>query len=285
MKKLFLLFCIVGWGFGFSQENPNQKDFKQASKTEKFAQAHPLKGESEGKLKGSLINLGDYGVDDFGYVSVPDQEPIGGVVLIHEWWGLNQHIKKTADLYASRGYVALAVDLYNGTVTDDATRAGVLMRELNQKSALKLIGAGIRCLKESPKFKVPQVATVGWCMGGGLSLQAALENEKLDAAVIYYGPTETDRNKVTRLKVPLLGIYATQDEWVKIESVNEFEKMLIDLKKPHKFLKMEAVHAFANPSNAKYNPELSEQAFKEVMSFLYKVFTTPKKEGFFEKIF
>lgn len=283
MRKVFLGMVLLGLSFGFV--SAQEKEFKEASKTQKFAEAHPLKSEDEGKPRGNLVNLGDYGVDDFAYISVPDQEPIGGVVLIHEWWGLNPNIKKTADLYASRGYVTLAVDLYNGTVTDDANRAGVLMRELNEKFAIRIITAGVRCLKESPKFKVPKVATVGWCMGGGLSLQSALQIEKLDAAVIYYGPTETDRDKVSKLKIPILGIYATQDEWIKIESVQEFEKLLIDLKKPHKFLKFDAVHAFANPSNAKFNAEYADQAFKEVMAFLYQTFTNPPKEGLFQKLF
>jgi carboxymethylenebutenolidase len=160
------------------------------------------------------------------------------------------------------------------------------MRELNQKLALKVIGAGVRFLKESPRFKVKKVATVGWCMGGGLSLQSALQLEKVDAAVMYYGPVETDRAKVEKLKVPLLGIFATQDEWVKPESVLEFEKLLIELKKDHQFLRLDAAHAFANPSNAKYKQDFAEEASKAVMSFLYQIFTSPpKKEGFFQKLF
>ena len=286
MKYITYIVLAALMNFGFSEESSTQKEFKEGSKTEKFIEAHPLKSEAEGKPKGNLVNLGDYGVDDFAYLAVPAQEPIGGVVLIHEWWGLNQHIKLTADDYAARGYVTIAVDLYNGTSTEDATQAGTLMRELNQKSALKIITASVRFLKESPRFKVAKVASVGWCMGGGLSLQSALQIEKLDAAVMYYGPVETDRDKLSKLKIPLLGIFATQDAWVKPESVVEFEKLLLELKKEHTIFRFDAPHAFANPSNAKYNAAFSDQASKSVFSFLYQVFTNPTpKAGFFEKLF
>ncbi|MES2308783.1 MAG: dienelactone hydrolase family protein [Verrucomicrobiota bacterium] len=288
VKKIFYFVAVLGLVFRLeaAPENANQKAFKDATKTEKFVEAHPFKEDDERKPTGNLVNLGDYGVDDFAYLAVPEQEPIGGVLLIHEWWGLNTHMKLTADWYAAHGYVTLAVDLYNGTSTDDASRAGALMRDLNQKLALKVIGAGVRFLKESPRFKVAKVATVGWCMGGGLSLQSALQVDKIDGAVMYYGPVETDRNKLDKLKIPLLGIFGTQDEWVKPESVNEFEKLLIELKKDHQIFRFDAPHAFANPSNAKYKPEFAEQASKAVMAFLYQIFTSPpKKEGFFQKIF
>ncbi len=288
MKRIRLISVglMILISVGFSEENSNQKEFKEATKTAQFIEAHPFKGDESRKPKGNLVNLGDYGVDDFAYLAVPAQEPIGGVVLIHEWWGLNKHIKLTADDYAARGYVTIAVDLYNGTSTEDATQAGALMRELNEKLALKTINAGVRFLKESPRFKVGKVASIGWCMGGGLSLQSALQIEKLDAAVMYYGPVETDQEKLEKLKIPLLGLFATKDDWVKPASVDEFEKKLTALKKEYRFLRFDAAHAFANPSNANFKPEFAEQASKAVLAFLHQVFTNPtKKAGFFENLF
>lgn len=288
MNKLLIITIVLFLSFNgsYSEENAHQKAFKEGTKTEKFITAHPLKANEERKPMGSLVNLGDYGVDDFAYLAVPERAPIGGVILIHEWWGLNQHMKLTADHYAAQGYVTVAIDLYNGTSTEDPTQAGALMRELNQKSALKTITAGIRFLKESPRFKVPKVASIGWCMGGGLSLQTALQVEALDAAVMYYGPVETDKEKLEKLKIPILGIFATQDDWVKPESVDVFEKALVELKKECRFVRFDAAHAFANPSNSKFNPEFADQASKKVSEFLDHVFSTPtQKAGFFEKLF
>lgn len=249
-------------------------------------EAEPQKTATDRPLKGKLVNLGDFGMDDFVYLAIPEQEPVGGVLLIHEYWGLEDSVKEAADRMAESGYVTLAIDLFNGTVVDDPRRAEQLMKELRPEGAMKRIRAGVKFLKESPRFKVPHVATVGWGMGGGLSLQAALQVEGLEAAVVYYGPLELNREKLSKLKIPVLGIFANQDLWITPAMVNEFEKISVELKKPVQIQRYPVAHAFANPNNDHSNPETAAKAWKLTTDFLYRTFTNPpKKETLLEKLF
>jgi carboxymethylenebutenolidase len=133
-------------------------------------------------------------------------------------------------------------------------------------------------LKESPKFKVEKVATWGWCMGGGLSLQAALQVKGLDAAVIYYGPVELDRDRLAKLTVPLCGHFAMRDDWVTPVSVQQLDGLLAELDKPHEFHYYDAVHAFANPSNAKYDKAKAAEAWSVSLAFLRRTFAEPPRK-------
>lgn len=251
-----------------------------------FTAAHPLKPESAPEPRGAMVKLSDFGSDEVAYLSLPNTPPLGGVIVLHEWWGLNTHIKQTTDRLAEEGFVALAVDLYNGAVVTNPERAAELMRDLNPASAIKTITAATRFLRESPRFRTARVATIGWCMGGGMSLQAALQVKGLDAAVIYYGPVEMDEKKLSKLHIPILGLYALQDKWVTPEAVRGFEEMLTRLEKPHEFQSFDAVHAFANPSNANYHAEFAAKAWSRSMTFLRRELGTPEpKKNIFQKVF
>jgi carboxymethylenebutenolidase len=251
-----------------------------------LAAAHPLKPEAAIELRGAMVKLSDFGTDEVAYLSLPTVPPLGGVIVLHEWWGLNVHMKQTTDRLAEEGFVALAVDLYNGAIVTNPERAAELMRELNPASAMKTITAATRFLRESPRFRTARVATIGWCMGGGISLQAALQVKGLNAAVIYYGPVETDEKKLSKLQIPILGLYALQDKWVTPEAVRGFEEMLTRMEKLHEFQSFEAVHAFANPSNASYHAEFAAQAWKRSITFLRRELGSAEpKKNIFQKVF
>lgn len=159
-----------------------------------------------------------------GYVATPEG---GGkrpaIVVIHEWWGLNDFAKAKADGFAKQGYVALAVDLYRGKVAADSDTAHQLMRGMPDDRALRDLKAAVTYLRSRPDVDGAKVGSVGWCMGGGLSLNLAVAEPTLSGAVIYYGHLVTEPATIASLKVPLLGNFGGQDQGIPVKDVREFE--------------------------------------------------------------
>jgi len=145
------------------------------------------------------------------------------IVVIQEWWGLNDFIRGKADELARKGYVALAVDLYRGKVATDPDTAHQLMRGLPEDRAMRDLAAAFDYLRSRHDVDATRIGSVGWCMGGGYSLALALAEPKLAGAVIYYGRLVTDAKTINGLLVPLLGNFGGQDKGIPPESVREFE--------------------------------------------------------------
>jgi carboxymethylenebutenolidase len=159
-----------------------------------------------------------------GYLALPDgagRKP--AIVVIQEWWGLNDFIRGKADDFARKGYVALAVDLYRGKVATDPDTAHQLMRGLPEDRAIRDLKAAVDYLKSRDDVDATRIGSVGWCMGGGYSLALALAEPKLAGSVIYYGRLVTDDAAVKGLAVPLLGNFGGQDKGIPPESVSAFE--------------------------------------------------------------
>jgi len=228
---------------------------------------HPLDSAPPAP-KGEKVELKIGDASAIAYASKPKGEPKGTVLVIHEWWGLNDWIKHEADELADLGYLALAVDLYKGQVATTPEDAGKLMGALDKEWAGKVEHAGIGWLKEkAPKHTL---ATIGWCMGGGQSLQASLANaSEVAATVIYYGMPESDAGVVGKLKGgAVLGIFAKKDGWITPDKVEAFDKALTAAGVSHEFTSYDADHAFANPSGGKHNPEAAKDAWKKTRAFL-----------------
>ena len=155
------------------------------------------------------------------YLALPEGSsgPMPGIVVIHEWWGLNVHIKHWADRLAADGYAALAVDLYGGKVATDPDGAMTLMKAVDAAQAQKILSGAHEFLANDPRINAPKRGVVGWCFGGGWSLQHALATADLDAAVIYYGRLVDDPEALSKIKAPLLGIFGKQDEGIPPASV------------------------------------------------------------------
>jgi carboxymethylenebutenolidase len=188
------------------------------------------------------------------------------LIIVHEWWGLNDYIKKEAErLQSELGNVnVLAVDLYDGKVATTAEEAGKYMESAKEKRIRAILNATI-----AYAGKDARIETLGWCFGGGWSLQATLAaGKQATGCVMYYGMPEKDVNKIKTLKAPVLGIFATQDKWITPEVVDSFVTVM---KKNGKDIKVEtytADHAFANPSNPKYNKAIADAANKVALDFL-----------------
>ncbi|MBS3101956.1 dienelactone hydrolase family protein [Candidatus Woesearchaeota archaeon] len=209
-------------------------------------------------------NFKDYLVKPLGEGRFP------AVIMIHEWWGLNQNIKNMAHELAGQGYVVLAVDLFDGKVaeTPEEARGYSSKARNNMDRTLWHLKSAVSFLRESDFVSKDNIASMGWCFGGGMSLQLSL-NEDLAATVIYYGNLETNESKLSNINWPVLGVFGEEDTGIPVSSVNEFDAALDDLGVENEIYIYEGVgHAFANPSNPGHDPEKTEDAWKKTVAFL-----------------
>lgn len=205
-----------------------------------------------------------------GYLARPAGTPRAGLIVIHEWWGLNDNIREMTRRLAAEGYLALAVDLYRGEVAESPGEARALMQALmdDESYAGLQLGAAFGWLKN--EGAVERVGGIGWCLGGGLALRLALDMpEALDAVVVYYGRLVTDPAELAPLRAPLLGIFGGRDQGIPLETVREFETRMEALGKEAEIVVYEeAGHAFANPSGTRYQPEAATDAWRRTLAFL-----------------
>jgi carboxymethylenebutenolidase len=174
------------------------------------------------------------------------------IVVIHEWWGLDAFAKGKADGFAKQGYLALAVDLYRGKVATDPDVAHQLMRGMPEDRAIRDLRAAVAYLRSRPDVDGSKIGSVGWCMGGGWSLQLALAEPTLVAAVIYYGHLVTDPATIASLKVPLLGNFGGQDQGIPPKDVQQFEAVAKkDFKTVDFKIYPDAGHGFASAKDPK----------------------------------
>ncbi len=233
---------------------------------EQFKAMHDLKSEKAPEPKGAMIDL----AGGQAYLSLPAgaKAPLPGLVVIHEWWGLNDHIKHWADRLAAEGYAALAVDLYGGKVATTPDSAMAYMKAVDDARALAIMSAAHDYLQANAGIRAPRTGSIGWCFGGGMSLKLALAEPDLDAAVIYYGRLVTDPKALAAIKAPILGIFGNRDESIPPAVVNDFDAGLSQAKVPHEIRRYDANHAFANPSAASYDQKNAGVAWAEVEKFL-----------------
>ena len=229
-------------------------------------QPHPLDADPP-KAQGKMTALEVEGQRSQAYVAHPTGKSQGALLVVHEWWGLNDWVKHEADRLAGQGYLALAVDLYKGKVAKDPNEAQKLMGGMDPAWNKAVEVAGLKWLKKNAAGA--KVATIGWCMGGGESLAASLADpQDVDATVMYYGMPVMDVTKLKTLRGPVLGIWANKDGWITPEKVGQFDKALTEAGVRHEFHAYDADHAFANPSGGRYNGEAAKDAWEKTVKFL-----------------
>lgn len=221
-----------------------------------------------------------------GYLVYPESEDIQNnlsaanllpsVVMIHEWWGLNYNIKNMADELAKNGYAVLAVDLYNGKVAstpEEAMKLVNMVREDQNESNLNMLAA-VNYLKTLNNVDQSKIASLGWCFGGGQSLQLALNtssNSPLAATVLYYGNLVTDQQILSKIKWPVLGIFGSLDKSIPVSEVKKFDDALNANNIPNEIYIYEGVgHAFANPTGESFTPAELKDAWEKTIAFLDK---------------
>jgi carboxymethylenebutenolidase len=207
-----------------------------------------------------------------GFLAMPRDaaEPLPGVIVIHEWWGLNDQVKTMARRLAAEGYVALAVDLYGGATATTPDKAQALMTTLMADP-----DAGRKNLQQAydylDKYALsPRIGSIGWDLGGGWSLRTALlYPDQLDAMVMYYGQVIGERDQLAKLKVPILGFFGSEDKSIPVREVQNFRSALNELHKNAEVLIMiGADHGFANPNSSNYNERSATEAWTKTLEFL-----------------
>jgi len=195
--------------------------------------------------------------------------PHPGLIVIQEWWGVNDWIKQQAARYASNGYVALAVDLYRGKVADNGDMAHELMRGLPQDQGVRDLVAGVKYLQGRKDVKRERIGAVGWCMGGGYALQLAIAEPALKAAAINYGALATDKDQLNKIHAAIMGNFGGQDHGIPPDAVHAFEAAVKPLGKPADIkIYPDAGHAFENPNNkGGYRPEDAADALGRIDRF------------------
>ena len=240
-------------------------DTPVASPMTSYAPAQPVSGAA-------VVYHNVDGQDIQGWLARPDNATgeLPAVIVIHEWWGLNDNVRRAAERIAGEGYVTLAVDLHRGKTAEtpkDAMLMGRVLSE-NKDVALANLKDAIAYLKTADG--VSGIGVIGWCQGGRWSMLTALTYPAdIDATVVYYGRVTDDKAELEVLDMPVLGIFAGDDFIAPPKMVYRFAASMADLKKDLEFyMYRDASHAFSNPSGQDYNPEAAADAWKHTTAFL-----------------
>ena len=223
-------------------------------------------------MPGQMIEFSSNGGTTNGYLAVPAKGNGPGVVVIQEWWGLVDHIKDVCDRFAAEGYVALAPDIYHGQSTTSPDEAGKLMMALRIDQAEKDLRGAVQYLLNHDAVTGGKVGTIGFCMGGALSLYAASKNEQVGACVVFYGIHPNVKPDLPNLKAPVLGIYAENDSSTPPALVRELEQKLRALgKSVEVHIYPGTDHAFFNDTRPSvYNRQAAEDAWRRTVEFFAK---------------
>jgi len=273
---LSLLFSstILTLGFTETVKGESNSSVTNVSKLRSIAAA-----DDSIKLQNKTV---EYYQDSQGYLVYPLStngtlsNKLPAVIMVHEWWGLNENIKNMANILARQGFVVLAADLYKGEVANTPQRAAELVQSVrnNQNISIANLQSAVKYLGSVPNVDDSKIVSVGWCFGGGQSLQLALNSQEhpLAATVIYYGtPLVTNESSLSVIKCPVLGIFGDKDQAISLEQINLFRKSLDQNGITNEIHIYKGVgHAFANPSGDNYAPKETQDAWQKTLSFLKK---------------
>jgi carboxymethylenebutenolidase len=211
-----------------------------------------------------------------GYLAVPESGHGPGVVVLQEWWGVDEHIRGYCDRFAGEGFLALAPDLYHGETTDQPDEAQQKMMALNMDEAVKEMSGAVDYLASHEGFEGDGVGAVGFCLGGGLAAWTASANPKAKAAVIYYYVMPHGKPDFSKIQGTLLGHFGTADEFVSVEDAKALEQEMRDAGVDARFEFYEgAGHAFANDHNrlGTYDEQHDRAAWQKTVDFLTRHLT------------
>jgi len=201
-------------------------------------------------------------------LATPPTQPAAGLILIHEWWGLNDEMRELADDFAKKGFLTVAVDLFRGQATDQRERAQSLMAAMDKIHAAEVLAAWITWLRKRDTTN-GKVGTLGFCLGGSWALNAAIVNP-VDATVVYYGAIDKKASELRSLRGPVLGHFGSKDGWATVASAKAFESQARSAGKSVEIYVYEADHAFARINGANYHRPSAELAAARSLEFLKK---------------
>ncbi|HMQ48139.1 MAG TPA: dienelactone hydrolase family protein [Saprospiraceae bacterium] len=273
-----LIFCtLIAFSFfackrdaGNSDAGGNGVDstgMGQFAGDEAFKDAHATPGEANFMPSGTMVTFKTPdGKTAKAYTLLPEGKAKKYLFVIHEWWGLNDHVKKEAQrLFEELDSVAvMALDVYDGKVADDPDKAAKYMESVKEARAEAIIKGALQYAG-----KDAEIGTVGWCFGGGWSLRASiLAGNQGTACVMYYGMPVQTAEELAALKAPVLAIFARQDQWITPEVAKSFKDLALATGKQLQLNMFDADHAFANPSNPNFNQDIAQRANGIALQFI-----------------
>ncbi len=273
MKTILSILLISVAVSGYAQKSccSATTEFASLGETSEFRASHQEPTNIiDQELQGEWVEFETPGGGEKGRAYSVSTSGAGNdyLFIFHEWWGLNLHIRSEADRLASEleGVNVLAIDLYDGKETTTRESAAALMESTEESRIRNIIQGAIDYAGEEA-----EIATLGWCFGGGWSMQAAImAGDQAVACVVYYGMPEQSPEKLAQLEAPVLGIFAENDEWINREAVGKYERAMDEAGNEYESLWYEADHAFANPSNSVFNDDAAEAANKKALQFLHQ---------------
>jgi carboxymethylenebutenolidase len=228
-------------------------------------------------MKTETLNLNPPTGATTAYVARPDNNTAAAVILIQEYWGINDHIRDLAGRYAREGYLCLAPDLFRGKLAKDAKEASQLMHDLAVEDGMEIIRETIAEAKL--KYNVQKLGITGYCMGGTFALRAACEIDELAAAAPFYGDIPQE-NILKQLKVPTLFIAGKRDAWINEEKVNALKEAARKYNLPVEVVVYDADHAFFNDTRPEvYDPEAAADSWRRVLDLFKKHLTVAVPTG------
>ena len=248
-------------------EEKATEDMAQFAEDKDFQKAHEEPESIGAPTEGEIMTFATPdGQTASAYALVPENPNGNFLFVIHEWWGLNNHIKEEAvRLFKNlEGVTIMALDMYDGKVATTQEDAGKFMQAVNQERAEAIVNGAIAHAGPSAK-----IGTIGWCFGGGWSLRSSILATKQGAGcVIYYGMPVQDAAELAPIEADILGIFAEQDGWITPAVVSKFEALAKATGEQVEIHQYDAAHAFANPSNPKYDKEAADEANAIALVFL-----------------
>jgi carboxymethylenebutenolidase len=267
---LIIILCslkIVSQSVCCVKPSPNET-FALLTKDKKFVDTHlePLPFKLSNPKGKAITFKSTDGKEAYAYEIKAEQTTDNYLFVFHEWWGLNDYIKQESEKwFATLGNVnVIAIDLYDGQIATNRDSAAKYMGNVKTARAEAIIKGALSYVGSKAN-----IATVGWCFGGGWSLQASLlAGKQAKACVMYYGAPEENTTKLAELKAPVLFVWPKQDKWITMDVVMKFETNMEATKKNLQVKSYDADHAFANPSNPKFNKAFADDAFSNAISFM-----------------
>ncbi|HYW71590.1 MAG TPA: dienelactone hydrolase family protein [Pyrinomonadaceae bacterium] len=219
-------------------------------------------------MNAESLNLSTSNGPTTAYVAHPDQEVSAAVLLIQEWWGINEHIRDIAGRYARAGYLCVAPDLYRGRLAKDAGEASAMMHALAIEDGMEIIRRAMDTAQAT--YQIDKFAVTGYCMGGTFALRAACEIPELKAAAPFYGDIP-EEDALKGLTVPTLFIAGRKDAWINPEKVNGLKEMAAQYNLPVETISYDADHAFFNDTRPEvYDPDAAADAWQKVQQHFEK---------------
>jgi carboxymethylenebutenolidase len=270
MKRI-LLCCVLLTPFALVAQSCCEKtptgEFAALASNTAFQNAHDEPVSFDFKAEGADFTFPTQdGKDGRGYIIRADEPTRNYLFVIHEWWGLNDYIRQTAEQLKSdlENVTVICLDLYDGKVATTREDASKYMQGADEKRIKTILHGAMEYA--GPNV---QIATIGWCFGGGWSLQASIElGDQAAGCVMYYGMPEKDVDRLASLNTDVLGIFASKDGWITAEIVSTFEQNMQALDLGIDIVVFEAEHAFANPSNPHFDKHSAKEAYQITLEFL-----------------